>query len=340
MASQGATFPEICRNTCAMIGQEIEMPDVLCVDIGGTKTAAAALSGGGELFASVSAPTPAQAGVSAVLTLVESLARQVRSAAVDRGVELAGIGVAAAGAIDVEQGMPVYAGATLPGWTGAPIRAHLEAALGLPVIVDNDVNALALGEWQAGAGRGFTNLLVVAVGTGVGGALIQGGRLWRGASWSAGELGHLLIDIEGRRGCNCGQTGHLEAYVAGPALAAHYQELAGLTEPIDLRHVAEQASAGDPRAVAAIVTGARILGRALAGVACLLDPQAIIIGGGVAELGDLWWAELRAALRSGPLPGPAAVVVRPAQLGTQAGLVGAGCLAREGLADRMTRPST
>lgn len=314
-----------------MIGQEIDMPDVLCIDIGGTKTAAAALTDEGELIAWVSAPTPAQAGASAVLTLAESLARQVQTAAIARGVALSAVGIAAAGAIDVEQGVPVYAGATLPGWTGAPIRAHLKAALGLPVVVDNDVNALALGEWQMGAGRGYSDLLVVAVGTGVGGALIQGGRLWRGASWSAGEIGHLLVDLEGRRRCNCGQAGHLEAYVAGPALAAHYQELAGLTEPIDLRLVAQRASVGDAHAVEAIVTGARVLGRALAGVACLLDPQAIVIGGGVAELGDLWWLAMRSALRGGPLPGPAGVMVMPAQLGTRAGLVGAGCLARERL---------
>ena len=322
-----------------MIGQEIDMPDVLCIDIGGTKTAAAALNDDGELVAWVSAPTPAQAGATAVLSLAESLARQVQAAAVARGVEVSAVGIAAAGAIDVEQGVPVYAGATLPGWTGAPIRAQLEAALGLPVIVDNDVNALALGELQMGAGRGYSNLLVVAVGTGVGGALIQGGRLWRGASWSAGEIGHLLVDSGGGRRCNCGQAGHLEAYVAGPALAAHYRELAGLTEPIDLRDVAERASAGDAHAVEAIVAGARTLGRTLAGVACLLDPQAIVIGGGVAELGDLWWSEVRSAVRSGPLPGPAGVPLLPAQLGTRAGLVGAGCLAREALADRMNRGS-
>ncbi len=310
------------------------MPDVLCIDIGGTKTAVAALNDDGELYAWVSAPTPAQAGANAVLTLAEALARQVQAEALARGVELSAVGVAAAGAIDAERGVPVFAGATLPGWTGAPIRAHFEAALGLPVLVDNDVNALALGELQLGAGRGFANLLVVAVGTGVGGALIQGGRLWRGASWSAGEIGHLLVDLEGRRRCNCGQVGHLEAYVAGPALAAQYQELAGLPAPLDLRDVAERAGAGDPRAVEAIVTGARVLGRALAGVACLLDPQAIVIGGGVAELGDLWWSEMRSALRGGPLPGPAAVAVLPAQLGPRAGLVGAGCLAREALAGR------
>lgn len=314
-----------------MIGQEIDMPDVLCIDIGGTKTAAAALNDDGELYAWVSAPTPALAGANAVLALVRSLARQVQATAVARGLALSAVGVAAAGAIDVERGMPVYAGATLPGWAGAPIRADLEAALDLPVIVDNDVNALALGELQMGAGRGYSDLLVVAVGTGVGGALIQGGRLWRGSSWSAGEIGHLLVDLEGRRRCNCGQAGHLEAYVAGPALAAQYQELAGLAEAIDLRDVAERANAGDPHAVEAIVMGARVLGQALAGVACLLDPQAIVIGGGVAELGDLWWSALRSALRSGPLPGPARVIVMPAQLGPRAGLVGAGCLARERL---------
>jgi glucokinase len=226
-----------------------------------------------------------------------------------------------------------YASDNLPGWTGTDLAAAFSEAFGLPVSVDNDVNAMALGERIFGAGRGFEHALYLTVGTGVGGALVQDGKLWRGSTWTAGEIGHLLVSWDGRRRCSCGYTGHLEAYCAGPALAARYAEQASLADPPDLRDIAARASTGDDLARETIAEGATILGLALGGLLSVLDPQAVIVGGGVVELGEVWWRPLEAAVRAAPMPGPARVVLRRAELGVHAVLAGAGWMALEEHAD-------
>ena len=301
---------------------------VLTIDIGGTKIAAALADQQGALSHYRTAPTPAQAGAQAVVAATIDLAREVCVAGRADGLAPKAVGVGAAGALDPAHGVVVYAGETLPGWAGTALAAELQAGLGLPVVVDNDVNVLALGELHAGAGRGFADLLVVAIGTGVGGALVVDGVVRSGATHSAGELGHLVVEVNGGRRCNCGGHGHLEAYASGPAIVARYQERLGRSDAVDLRQVAERARNGEPLASDVIVEGARILGGALAGLICVLDPQAVIIGGGVADLGDLWWPTLTAAVRANPLPGPAQVSLHPAQLGTRAVLVGAARLAQ------------
>ena len=146
----------------------------------------------------------------------------------------------------------------------------------------------------------------MAVGTGVGGALILDGQVWRGRTCTAGEIAHVLVDWQGGRLCNCGQPGHLEAYAAGPAMAARYVELAGGSVACDLREVHALARAGDVQAQAAIAEGATILGKALCGLVDTLDLDAIVIGGGVPALGELWWEPLLATLRANPMPGPRA----------------------------------
>lgn len=303
------------------------VPHVLTIDIGGTKLAAAIMDAEGRLQHVAHAPTPARAGATEILTATAALGRRVLEVAADCGIEVAAAGVGASGAIDPTRGVVTYAGATLAGWTGTPVADVLARTFALPVVVENDVNAVALGELHYGAGRGLKDALVVAVGTGVGGALIIDGALHLGATFSAGELAHLQVELNGGRLCNCGQFGHLEAYAAGPAIAARYCELASCAETLDLRAVAARAEAGDDLAHRAILEGAEILGRALAGLLCVLDPQAIIVGGGVAELGAIWWAPLSAALRAGPVPGPAGLQILPARHGGRAVLLGAGWLA-------------
>jgi glucokinase len=215
----------------------------------------------------------------------------------------------------------------LPGWSGLALADALQAFLLLPVSVENDVNAMAIGEGRFGAGQEFQEMLYVAIGTGVGGALVHRGELWRGATWTAGELGHMVVDWDGQRRCGCGQLGHLEAYTAGPALAERYRQLACLETPYDLHVVAERAYNGDSIAQQAIAEGASILGTALSGLLNVFDPQALIIGGGVVEMGEIWWQPFAAALRANPMPGPAQVALRRAQLGGHAVLIGAAWLA-------------
>jgi glucokinase len=299
----------------------------LGVDIGGTKIAAAVVDDGGIVRGRQTVPTLAAGGAAAVLRSALDLARRVLDWAASAGLDITAIGVGAAGEVDVDRGVVTYGSGNLPGWAGLALADEFAAAMGLPAVVDNDVNALALGEGRFGAGQGFRDVLYVAVGTGVGGALVLDGRLRRGANWAAGEICHLIAAWDGDRLCSCGGRGHLEAYTSGPAMAERYAHLAGLLKPPDLRVVAARAQAGDLAARHAIAEGAEILGITLGGLLNALDPQALVIGGGVAELNELWWGPLEAALRANPLPGPAKIALRPAQLGIDAVLIGAAWLA-------------
>ncbi len=300
------------------------MLSALAIDIGGTKLAAAIVHASGRVTHVHATATPARAGSAAVLAAVSTLGRQVREAGRRDNIEIAAIGVGTAGLIDHTRGVVLYASDNLLGWKGTTVAEALQAVFRLPVTVDNDVNALALGEQHVGAGRGFEHVLYVAVGTGIGGAVVLNGQLWRGATFSAGEIGHMVVDYQGVRRCSCGQSGHLEAYTAGPALVARYRELTASDEQFDLREVATRARSGDVLARQAIAEGGRVLGLALAGLLCAVDPQALIIGGGVAELGPEWWDPLVAALRANALPGPREIVIKAAELGLFAVLSGAG----------------
>ncbi len=300
---------------------------ILGIDIGGTKIAAGLVAPTGEIKHARRAPTPAASGTPAVLRTVVELAREVLDAASAEGLTVAAVGVGTTGHVDRRRGVISYASQVLPGWAGTRLVEELAQALALPVSIDNDVNALAIGEGRFGAGLDLQDALYVAVGTGVGGALVLGNAVWRGRSWTAGEIGHLLVDWQGGRICSCGQRGHLEAYAAGPAIAARYHALAGVGAAVDMRAVAQRAHDGDPRARAVIAEGAHILGEALGGLLNAVDVQAVIVGGSLIEIGDLWWHSLEAALRANPMPGPARVILRPAKLGQNAVLVGAAALA-------------
>jgi glucokinase len=322
--------------TSAYILEEFSMPEpsndyALALDIGGTKIAAALVNWQGAVIHRHIRATRADLGAPAILKTTREAGREMLDTAGRYGLRVRAIGIGSGGQVDVERGRIAYASDTLPGWSGLPLANEVEGALGLPVFVDNDVNAVALGEHHFGAGRGYQAALYVAIGTGVGGALVQGGKIWRGATWSAGEICHLVVDYDGTRRCSCGATGHLEAYTSGPAMTQRYRELSGMREPVDLKAIAAYAHHGDSHALRAIAEGAQILGIALGGVLNVFDPEALIIGGGVPEMGDLWWRHFETALRTNPMPGPAGVVLRPAQLGTDAALAGAAWLAFNGL---------
>ncbi|MGH2390350.1 MAG: ROK family protein, partial [Chloroflexota bacterium] len=250
---------------------------VIGIDVGGTKIAGAIVTARGDLCYSLQEPTRAWEGPETLMRRLIAMAAQLR----DRRPDVAAIGVASAGQIDPELGTVVYANRNLPGWTGMPIAARLHGALSLPVSVDNDVRALALAEAHWGAGMGSGVLLVAALGTGIGGAIVLDGRLFRGAGNSAGELGHIPVTASGPR-CGCGNRGCLEAYAGGPRIAAAYTRVTR-GEPCDLRAVAAAARNGDDRAVAVFAQAGRMLGRGLAGLANTLDPDRLVIGGGVAE---------------------------------------------------------
>ena len=304
----------------------------LAIDIGGTKIAAALVNRQGAVVHRHLRATRADLGALAILQTVHEAGREMLATAGRYSLHVVAVGIGSAGQVDVTQGRIAYASDNLPGWSGLPLASEVSDTLGLPTFVDNDVNTLALGEHYFGAGRGFQAALYVAVGTGVGGAVVQAGKIWRGATWSAGEICHLVIDYNGNRRCSCGAMGHLEGYTSGPAMTQRYRELSGTRETVDLKAIATRAHQGDTHALAVIAEGAHILGTALAGVLNVLDPEVLVIGGGVPEIGDLWWSNFEGGLRANPMPGPARVALRAAQLGTDAVLSGAAWLAFNGIA--------
>ncbi|MGW0479876.1 ROK family protein [Nonomuraea sp. NPDC003214] len=311
----------------------------VAVDIGGTKIAAGLVDAAGRLTGERRTPTPAADGGKAIMAAVLDCARPLLALGGDRVVAC---GIATAGVVDAG-GRVSSATDLLTGWAGTDVRSVAEHALGLPVTVVNDCHAAGTAEARLGAARGARTALVVAVGTGIGGALVTGGTTYPGPTGTAGALGHLpapAAALVSSRRCSCGATDHIEAHASGPAIERTYHELTGheltghelagheLTgDRLGLAAIAALARSGDPRAIQVITTAATLLGRTLAGAANLLDPDVIVIAGGVSRLGPLLLDPLRLAYRADALPGPRRAPIHPATLTDQAGLIGAGLTA-------------
>ncbi|TDC40102.1 ROK family protein [Micromonospora sp. 15K316] len=292
-------------------------PAVVGVDIGGTKTVAALVGSDGTVYDRRRASTPAHSGAQAVLDTAARLAAELLPASGGGSV-----GVGTAGTVDPATGVIRYATDSLPGWTGTPVADALAERLGRRVRVGNDVHAAALGESWAGAGRGSGQLLLVAVGTGLGGAVLRDGRIDPGARGAAGAVGHLPAPGAERLRCGCGRYGHLEAIASGTGLAAAYTAETGT--PLTGREVAERATAGDPAARAVLGRAGVALGAALAGLVALLDPAVVLLAGGAAAA----LLPAAAAAYAAELPPAwADVPLRLAALGEDAVAVGAARLA-------------
>jgi glucokinase len=311
------------------------------VDVGGTKVAAGAVDLSGQVVARVVRSTPSHestAVADAIVGAVQDLALHPEVAA--EGISALGVG--AAGFIDASRSRVLFAPNLV--WRDEPLRDDLSTRLNIPVFVENDANAAAWGEARFGAGRGFNDLVVVTVGTGIGGGLIFGGRLYRGTFGIAAEMGHTRVVPDGHR-CGCGNRGCWEQYASGRALVREAQELAiaspvqaelmlamsgGSAEGITGPMVTKAAQEGDPAALECFGVVGTWLGQGLADLAAILDPGAFVVGGGVSEAGELLLGPARTAF-DGALTGrghrPEAQILA-AQLGNDAGLVGAADLAR------------
>jgi glucokinase len=205
-------------------------------------------------------------------------------------------------------------------------RARMEERLGLPVAIDNDATAAAIAEWRFGAGRGSTDMLMVTLGTGVGGGLVLGGRPYRGWSGAGGELGHIVVLVDGRA-CFCGGHGLLEEYVSGNAANRAARETFG--PAADAHRLVRLGNEGDPRALMILDEMGRYLGAGIASMLNALEPELVVIGGGFAAAGELLLAPARRVIaREALTPGRDARLVR-AELGTSAGMIGAALVAFE-----------
>ena len=326
----------------------LSTPLVVGVDLGGTKMAAALVTADGALAGPLaSAPTPARSGPEAVLDAIASVVDTVVSAGTHQApgapVAVSAVGVGSAGVVNVSTGTIVSATDAIADWPGTDIASAVAGRLlaagtapqGVPVHVDNDVNAYAAGEAWIGAGAGAGSVLVVAVGTGVGGAVVLDGRVHHGARFLAGEMGHMPSGPAGAEPCTCGRTGHLEAVAAGPQIARRYREATGAVDVTGAHQVERLADAGDAVAQRVYREAAIALGKAIAAVVTVLDPERVIVSGGLARSGDLWWGPLRETVRA-EVVGLVAddLELVPAALGTTAPIVGAAHQARLRLLSR------
>lgn len=306
------------------------------LDLGGTKVLGALVDADGTVVAQErrsSRPDDAHELVAGLTDLIAALSG-------DRDVGAVGIG--AAGMVDGE-GVVRYA-PNVPAFVDFPLRQRVADATGLPVVVENDANAAAWGEVAHGAARGRSDVLVITLGTGIGGGIVTGGSLYRGARGYAAELGHFQVTPDGPR-CACGEVGHWEAVGSGTALGRMGQEAAArgrLSRAVELAggdpdavtgvHVGDAAQEGDREATELVAEYAGWVAIGLAGLANILDPEMIVIGGGLVELGDTLLEPVRESFRDRVEAADRREVIEivPAALGERAGAVGAAALARRG----------
>lgn len=292
------------------------------VDVGGSKVLAVELAGGGEVGASAQLPMPGRTAPDAKVEA--AVADAVAEVAAGRPVTA--VGLSAAGLVDAA-GERVRFAAHLP-WRDAPVRQRIADLLGVPVVLDNDANCAAYAEAAAGVARGVSSAVLVTVGTGIGGAVIVGGRVVRGMNGMAGEFGHMQVVPDGLA-CECGLRGCWEQYCSGRALERVMRVALG--SHLDGPAVAAAARSGDTVARQAIASVGTWLGVGIAALVSALDPELVVVGGGVSAVGDL----LLDPARAGLLDSLQATSYRtvpplvPAAFGPEAGAVGAAILARQ-----------
>ena len=341
------------------------MAVMLGVDIGGTKMAVAAVDASGRIVGDPLVRPSQTDSTEHFLEALVQATRDAREVAVAAGLDVVGVGLGCAGTVDWGRGTVVVS-PHLP-LHDTPVRARVAVAIGLPTILDNDANAAALAETRVGAARGLRHVVMLTLGTGVGGGLVLDGRLYRGATGSAAELGHMRVASDGEP-CNCGYDGCLEVHASGTALARVARGLArqqgvregggtdadgrnGTADADGRRGAHEYGAAlailesqgrltgetvgglalqGDAAAVDAVREVAGWLGVGLTSLANAFNPEMIVVGGGLVTLGELLLGPARAVLaRCGLSPNREIARVEPAALGNEAGLVGAALVAWE-----------
>jgi glucokinase len=317
---------------------------VLGLDLGNTNLTVAVVTGAGQVLARWRRPNPRAQDAAAGLAVVEEMLRQ----ALREHPQVAAVGAGFGGPVDVATG-EIRRSHHTEGWEGLRLGEWIGERLGLPAFVDNDANAGGLAEALFGAGRGADagsgagSLLYVNVGTGIGGAVILGGRVHHGAHSNAGEIGHVVVTPEQGPRCTCGKRGCVEAWASGDALGAAAR--AALADPalptalralppdeVTGRAVSEAAAQGDALAQEVLRRAGRYLGVALAAACNVLDPELVVLGGGVSEGNPLYLEAAQAALRAYGTP-PVAAETRlvPAALGYEAGVIGAAAVALQAL---------
>ncbi len=307
---------------------------ILAIDLGGTQIRAAIVTPDLGVHARRAIPTADEHGVESVVQRIAELAIAARDEAASTGVPPPiGIGISSPGPLDPWRGV-VLAPPNLAGWRDVPLAAAVEEALGLPTFLERDTNVAVMGEWRYGAARGTDNAIYITVSTGVGGGVVSGGRVIIGPDGTAGEIGHMTVDVDGPQ-CGCGASGHVEAISSGTALAATARalladgsapvlaRLAASGEPLDAKLLASAADDGDEACVAALERGYVGVGAVCASLVNLLNPEVIVIGGGIAKHRPRLFDVAREEVSRRAFSTPAARVrIVPAALGDDVSLIG------------------
>jgi glucokinase len=305
------------------------------IDLGGTNIKGGLVDREGKIVSENTVPTGASEPAGHTLGKMTSLIEALMESA---GGKVAGVGIGAAGQVDHEKGVFIE-GPNVPNWKNVPVAREIQKAINRPVVLDNDAHVAALGEYAYGAGRGAAAMLMVTLGTGVGGGVVLDGRLYRGINNTAGEFGHTTIQHDGPV-CACGRRGCVEAFIGTQGILRRAREkmmldrnsvLHGIPpNEMEPRHVGEAAEKGDPAAQAVLRDIGEFLGAGVANVVNLLNIEKAVIGGGVSNAGEWIFESARERLAKDALTVPRGTVrlVR-ASLGNLAGIVGAAKLAME-----------
>ncbi len=310
---------------------------VLAADFGGTNLRAAVVDESGQLVDRRVLDTPIEASKDEIIAEVTGLLFSIARAAPDPPLAAC---VATAGLVDADNGRVILA-PNIPGFRNLPLTPPIQERLGIPAYIENDASAAALGEFRFGAGRGLRHLLHATLGTGIGGGIVINGRLYRGASGLAGEIGHIILDPAGPL-CNCGSRGCLEALVSGVAFSGRARRLIASGRSSTLRDMVGEreptaqdlfraAVSGDTLAEAEIRNGGHLLGLGLGGLVNVLNPDAVTLSGGLLAMGEMLLGPMREAMYSLAYGPAAGTGIRLSELGDDSGLLGAAAVAFERL---------
>jgi glucokinase len=308
------------------------------IDIGGTNIKYGLVDHKGKVLFKEQRPTMVDKGAEPLMHLVTNISERLLYHAAEEDLPVKCLGVGTPGAVD-RNGKVISLSPNINGWQGMEIGKILRDRLNLPVVVENDVNAMALAESRFGAALGYKSVICVAIGTGVGGGVIIDGKLWHGANFTAGEIGHMTLYSNGPA-CRCGSKGCVEVYCSSQAIltraklriTGHLSDLfeevlEGSMENLTIKRLFTAAKKGDPDALAVIAETAEYLGAGIAGAVNLLNPEIVVIGGGVADGGAGFVEGVAAEIRKRAF-GSATENLRVARatLGNDAGFIGAGIL--------------
>ena len=307
---------------------------VIGVDLGGTNLRTALVSPDGEILDKHKEATQAADGwMKVVARLIDNIKRQKETGA-RKGTDVSAVGVGAPGVILVNKGIVVKS-PNFPDWNNLPLKSELEKALNIPVFIENDANAAALGEKWRGAGRDVTSMILLTLGTGVGGGIILDNKIWHGADGMAGEIGHMTLIPDGRS-CSCGNNGCLEMYASARGIVQSYREelekrkLSATAKDVTSEKVYQAAREGDAVARGVMKDMGRMLGIGIASLINIFNPERVVIGGGVKDAWSLFIGATHEEImkRAFQVPAERTEIV-PSSLGDDAGMVGAAAVALE-----------